>query len=273
MNPENSLITTTFGECGIYYKGMKMIGKIADEGQGFTRQQLKAIKRHVNSLGADARMYTLGTNTLGTDTLGTNTLNVSTFNLPDACVLVIKNGVDFLLRESSYTKEGMFIEQAAINFDKKAFMYGKVVNKIARYNVCLDDISSEPDYPNKKGRVVSYSELPITKYIREQFEKYFGKKSMNLKAELNCYYDVKKCGIGFHGDSERRKVIAIRLGASMPLYFAWYHEGERISDLLQINLDNGDIYIMSEKSVGTDWKKKNVYTLRHATGFSDKFIF
>ena len=27
---------------------------------------------------------------------------------------------------------------------------------------------------------------------------------------------------------------------------------------------------MSEKSVGTDWKKKNIYTLRHATG-SDKY--
>lgn len=33
-------------------------------------------------------------------------------------------------------------------------------------------------------------------------------------------------------------------------------------------VDGGDIYVMSEKAVGTDWKKKNLYTLRHATGCS-----
>jgi hypothetical protein len=31
-------------------------------------------------------------------------------------------------------------------------------------------------------------------------------------------------------------------------------------------LDDGDIYVMSEKAVGTDWKKKVIYTLRHSTG-------
>jgi len=33
-----------------------------------------------------------------------------------------------------------------------------------------------------------------------------------------------------------------------------------------IELRGGDIYIMSEKAVGTDWKKKNVPTLRHSAG-------
>jgi hypothetical protein len=26
------------------------------------------------------------------------------------------------------------------------------------------------------------------------------------------------------------------------------------------------MYLMSEKAVGTDWKKPTIYTLRHATG-------
>lgn len=34
----------------------------------------------------------------------------------------------------------------------------------------------------------------------------------------------------------------------------------------EVILNNGDIYIMSEKAVGTDWKKKNTLTLRHAAG-------
>jgi len=37
-----------------------------------------------------------------------------------------------------------------------------------------------------------------------------------------------------------------------------------------VPLNGGDIYLMSEKAVGTDWKRKKVYTLRHATG-CDKY--
>ncbi len=31
-------------------------------------------------------------------------------------------------------------------------------------------------------------------------------------------------------------------------------------------VDGGDIYVMSEKAVGTDWHMKKIFTLRHATG-------
>jgi hypothetical protein len=33
-----------------------------------------------------------------------------------------------------------------------------------------------------------------------------------------------------------------------------------------VELGDRDLYVMSEKAVGTDWKKKIVPTLRHATG-------
>jgi hypothetical protein len=31
-------------------------------------------------------------------------------------------------------------------------------------------------------------------------------------------------------------------------------------------LNHGDIYIMSDKAVGYDWKKRKIPTLRHAAG-------
>jgi hypothetical protein len=37
-----------------------------------------------------------------------------------------------------------------------------------------------------------------------------------------------------------------------------------------LNLNPGDIYIMSEIAVGTNWKKKNIKTVRHGTG--DKYV-
>jgi hypothetical protein len=91
-----------------------------------------------------------------------------------------------------------------------------------------------------------------------------------LKGELNYYFDISKCGIGWHGDSERRKVVALRLGASLPIYFQWYYDTERIGERFEIPLNDGDMYVMSEKAVGTDWKMRSIFTLRHATG-CDKF--
>ena len=36
--------------------------------------------------------------------------------------------------------------------------------------------------------------------------------------------------------------------------------------MVKIDLTNSDIYVMSEKAVGTDWKRRNIKTIRHAAG-------
>lgn len=89
-----------------------------------------------------------------------------------------------------------------------------------------------------------------------------------MQAEGNYYYDTKKTGIGFHGDSERCIVVAARLCESIPLVYNWFHNSEAIGSRVELNINHGDIYVMSEKAVGTDWKKKSIYTLRHAAGCS-----
>ena len=87
---------------------------------------------------------------------------------------------------------------------------------------------------------------------------------------MNYYYDISKCGIGFHGDSERKIVICTRLGATIPMHFQWFYKFKPIGERVIFNANHGDIYIMSEKTVGTDWKKSSIPTLRHAAG-SAKF--
>ena len=47
-----------------------------------------------------------------------------------------------------------------------------------------------------------------------------GDKGNDLMGEGNYYYNSSE--FGFHGDAERRKVVGVRLGASMPLEFQWY---------------------------------------------------
>ena len=46
-----------------------------------------------------------------------------------------------------------------------------------------------------------------------------GDIGQDLQAERNYYYDRNKCGIGYHGDSERLKVIVVRLGKTIPLCY------------------------------------------------------
>lgn len=258
----NSVITLTFGDMAENHVGMEQLGKMVKEGEGFNLFDLKKMKKKFESIGAKTELYNVAKLSEIEDIQDDN----------DAYLLVIRNGSNVMLNdlELKYDTDDWFGEQSILNVDKKAFMYGRVVNKNARWNLCFDEKSREPDYENGKGRIVAFSDIPVTKAIVESFENYFGEKAKDLKGEGNYYFDIKKCGIGFHGDSERRKVLAFRLGGNMDLHYQWYKEGEAVGKRIKIELNGGDIYVMSEKAVGTDWKKKKIYTVRHATG-CDKF--
>ena len=156
--------------------------------------------------------------------------------------------------------------------DTKAFMYGRVVNKHARHNLCFGETHQEPNYEKGEGTIYAFNEVPLLSQIRAKLGEVMGECGTNLQAEGNYYYDLKKCGIGYHGDTERKKVIALRLGASIPLSYRWYIMNKNDGTQMDIkDLDHGDLYIMSEKATGFDWKSSSKYTLRHAAG-SDKFI-
>ena len=93
-----------------------------------------------------------------------------------------------------------------------------------------------------------------------------GEKAKEMACEGNYYYDVSKCGIGFHGDGERKRVVGLRLGASIPLHYQWFTRSAPIGNRCELMLNHGDLYIMSEKAVGTDWMSSSKITLRHAAG-------
>lgn len=138
-------------------------------------------------------------------------------------------------------------------------MRGRVVNKLARHNLCFSDFKQLPDYEQGKGTVIPFSEVPCTLLLKEKLEELL--KTENLMCEGNYYYDINKCHIGFHGDGERRIVIAVRLGSDFPIIYQWYHKFEPCSDRKEFMLNEGDIYVMSEKAVGFDWKKSSIKTL------------
>lgn len=238
---DNRTYTLTFGDQAENHVGMQQIGKMAES--GFSVKELQKIFQKVTNNGFDCEFCDL-----------------SEYG-ESAGVLVIRNGCEMF----GVTADDLMAEQDGLCYDTKAYMYGRVVNKKARHNICFSQKEQEPDYVNKKGSIVSYSSVPKLKKLRKML-KYFGPKAKNMKIEGNYYYNSSKCGIGYHGDSERRRVIGLRLGDTLPICYQWYHKRVAIGKKVTIYLNHGDMYIMSEKAVGTDWKKSSIYTLRHAAG-------
>lgn len=273
MTSNKFAVTLTFGDRAENHVGMQIIGTLAE--RGFTLEDLLLVasrfpsdrvellhlhdalptRGRSRSVERDGEKLKRDRSRDVHDTDGDD-------RIPEAYVLVIRNGLS--------NHQELMQEMMTLDWDKKALMRGRVVNKSARYNLCFDDEPSEPDYDAGRGRIIGFDSCPVLVDTKSNIIENGFPESTDLKVEGNFYYDVRRCGIGFHGDSERKKVIGIRLGASFPLVYQWYRNSERVGDPIRIDLHSGDMYMMSEKASGCDWKKRKIYTLRHAAG-CDKY--
>jgi hypothetical protein len=55
------------------------------------------------------------------------------------------------------------------------------------------------------------------------------------------------------------------------LVLQWYKNSKIASDEMRFDFDHGDLYVMSEKTVGNDFRNNKIFALRHCAG-ADKFI-
>jgi hypothetical protein len=261
------VITLTFGEVAENHKGMQLLGYIAKEGEGLNIDDFVQAKINFENNGFKCEIIDL-----------VKEGDVGHFNPPPrpAYVLIVKNGINALLEDDKIDIQNINNEVLKDDWDNKLYdiRTKKVQNKHARHNLNYADFAQEPDYAVGKGRVIPFDSVPLVNKIRETIPIFFNKdKTTNLFAEGNFYYDLKKCGIGFHGDGERRIVIAVRLGTdSIPFHYQWFRDQKPVGKRIIFNLNPGDVYAMSEVAVGTDWKKhkNHLLTLRHATG-ADKY--
>ena len=243
--------TITFGDKAENHAGMQCIGNSALF--GYSKIDLIKMQNWFINKNLKSEVIDLSYNNSESD-----------IKTPEAYLLIVKNGASAFCNTND-----LFNELKNLKWDSKAFMKGRVVNKHARHNLCFGDKYQSPDYENKKGTIIDINTLKNLKNIKNKL-KDIHSKNKNLVIEGNYYYDINKCGIGFHGDSERKKVIGIRVGATSPIVFKWYHNFQSISPEFRFELNHGDLYVMCSKAVGTDWKKSSIYTLRHSAG-CDKY--
>jgi len=249
---QQQCVTITFGEVAENHVGMQKVGTMA--AKGFTMEEMEAAKEEFERRGMECEMVDL-VQSLPEEVRG---------EVEAAAVLIVRGAI-------ASREEEMMEELLAIEWDTKALMKGRVVNKHARHNVCFDEEGQEPEYEKGKGRVVAFDSVPEVQRLRDELPEYLGESARGLKAEGNLYFDLKKCGIGFHGDSERKMVVAVRLGAQMPLHYQWFKGFKPVGERVRLMLEPGDMYVMSEKATGYDWKRSSIYTLRHAAG-SEKYL-
>jgi hypothetical protein len=130
----------TFGDVAENHKGMQKIGQLSDN--GFNIEDLNQIKNMFENKGCECKLINL--HWLLDDE------NLQAQN--PAFILIIKNAVNALLEDEN-GKNLLFEEQDKLEKDNKAFMYGRVVNKHARHNLCFSEKHQEPNYAEGKGRV------------------------------------------------------------------------------------------------------------------------
>lgn len=275
--------TITFGDVAENGIGMEKLGQ--EYGRGLTVQELLEAEQMFKQQGMNTELVDL-THAITDEDLdylrsdeGKPKAIKKTSRLPasmndvDAAVLIVRNGVEAFLGKGAAAK--LKEEQQSIQYDtRKLSQYKREVRAIARHNVCFDDFDQDINLSQGQGTVVNFSHLPLLSYIRTHIKDYVpALGDIQLKAEGNYYYNLSQCGIGWHGDKERRIVVAVRLGETMDLNYNWWYGNTRVGNRVNMVLNDGDMYFMSDKAVGYDTGSPSKLTLRHCAGVFSKKDF
>ena len=278
-------ISLTMAPGGENHRGNQLIGRMPVKGEGFTHSDIDLMADqmrqlcldvevlNLNELSGDATIKELGDEDQGRVLIVRNWASKeTTARIYDECT------ADHW--DSKYLDPNKYRTEIVDGEEKR--IRGKVMNKLARTNLCyVAGMTQEPEYIEGKGRIVDLNEKPTLNgevgLLRKELKQALERGNSESKVEINVvegnrYYDLKKTGIGFHGDTERVVVICLTIGGgdNYPMRFNWFKGNMPVGNSIDLRLNDGDLYIMSEKAVGADWKLSGKYTLRHSAG-CDKY--
>jgi hypothetical protein len=255
----NNRYAITFGEVSILHVGGKEYGKIRNK--GFSCEELQKINKDY----PNETEYISISDSLPENRRSGNEAGVLVFRCKN------KDEEDYKLPLSNKISNKLYEEQEKCQYDTKYWdnRRQKTLNKRARLNIMFGNEEQNHNEDYKIPTIISFNSLPHLSIIREQLSTILGEKSKNLNAEGNKYFH-NKSGIGFHGDAERKTVICMSLGKSSKLRYQWRLPGssEHTLEPVDINVNHGDVYIMSEKATGFDWKSRSKVRVVHAAGHS-----
>lgn len=274
FDPFGGTMTVTFGEVVESHAGMQQIGQLAD--RGFNFEEMINAKAYFEDKGCECIMVRL--NDFLPQSERDNSTEQRALEIAradpkyQAWLLIARNGLKCINDDNK--GNDLLTELLMYKWDDKLFNPKQkiVQNKQARHNVNFSDLKQEANFPIGEGTTIPWGDVPLLSNLKAQLSQAFGPAAEDLSAEGNLYYasNSQPTGIGYHSDTERRKVIGVRMGRSMNIHFIWYYNSKPQGWNMSATLNPGDIYCMSEKTVGDkDWvTSRGRYNLRHAAGAS-----
>ncbi|CAE7228454.1 unnamed protein product [Symbiodinium microadriaticum] len=261
----------TFGETAVLHIGGEEVG--ARRSSGFTVPELhllaeKLTKEGVETAPAERKVKAHSDEFVDLSEALPKKLRKDN----EAATLVIRNGASVLLRDED-AAACLLREQEDLSYDSQYWdaRRGRTLTKRARHNLVFGEEAATPSKDFKQYSVKAFRDLPHLAKFRAALAERLGEKAQGLFAEGNHYFETSS-GIGFHGDSERKIVICLSLGASSTLRYCWRMPGssENVGQV-DIAVHHGDVYVMSEKATGFDWRCRSKVRVVHAAG-AEKYI-
>lgn len=125
---------------------MQKIGELAEE--GFFEEDLTASKALFQSKGYACELIHLN-----------QADSVEKASADPAWILIVRGGINAILSPINATADDLLAEQNKLKADDKALMYGRVVSKHARHNLCFNDTGQKADYAAGRGQIVAFDDV------------------------------------------------------------------------------------------------------------------
>jgi len=289
---EGERFSLTCAPGGENNRGMEIIGRMPIKGEGFTADDIEGLGPYFQKLMAPDMKVGEKAVVLDLNVLSLNDVVDDLGDEDQARVLILRDWAAKTVGAHGWTNK-VYRELASRRWDaeyldpnkyrteivddKEVRVRGRPMNKRARTNLCfVAGREQEPEVLEGKGSIYDLKKMGAlftgVEKLKEQIAAGLIEIGSKTKVEINVvegnrYYDLKNTGIGFHGDTERVVVICISIGCdNYPMRWQWFKDGMPVGKSIDITLNCGDVYIMSEKAVGAEWKLSSKYTLRHSAG-------
>ena len=252
----------TIGNGGENHTGMEFLGNLRKKGQGWDLDRLLYAKDVLeNIFDKQVELFNLNELCLKWPEIYGNGIIIPKEQRPKDAYLMVVRG--FL---TDRVHKNMIKELGSYEWDRKYWdtRRQKVLNKLARANVCYGKVGRKANYADGKGTIIGFDKSPLVGNLLKVVEILMRDK--DLIVEGNQYDDASKNGIGPHGDTERVCVACLRVGESMPMKFGMFWNCKLRGKPFETIINGGDLYFMSEEAVGAEWKSRSKWIWRHCAG-------
>ena len=204
-------------------------------------------------------------------------------SLPEAGVLIIRNGVTVLSSKKKPSAQ-LYEEQMSQvrNYDGIYFDKGKTLVKRAFKTMQFgsEARTASPDY--SQATVTAFDAVPVLQKMGNLLQRLLGFDASSFSARSNRYHTDRlepaddggkmKCvsGMGWHGDERTdlpSQSACLCLGEPGILSFVWRFPGHTKNcptSIVSFDVNDGDIYILSDKATGFDWRSRSLLRVVHS---------